>query len=86
VLRLDDDIDSFMARDAAGATGPEGRHGVGMLMSAFCSMELSSQLYEVARSADELEEQRRLGRDASTLLLVEQLQSQTDSLPHATLS
>jgi hypothetical protein len=50
------------------------------------SMELSSQLYEVARSADELEEQRRLGRDASTLLLVEQLQSQTDSLPHATLS
>jgi hypothetical protein len=27
VLRLDDDIDSFMARDAAGATGPEGRHG-----------------------------------------------------------
>ena len=39
VLRLDDDIDSFMARDAAGATGPEGRHGVGMLMSAFCSVE-----------------------------------------------
>ena len=38
VLRLDDDIDSFMARDAAGAT-PEGRHGVGMLMSAFCSVE-----------------------------------------------
>jgi hypothetical protein len=60
-----------------------------MLLSwhfAVWSMELSSQLYEVGRSADELEEQRRLGRDASTLLLVEQLQSQADLLPHATLS